>query len=209
MKLGTFDDNDLKKVQRLWSDFKSSTGATQATAASSLEMNQSAFSQYLRGEDGGGIPLNTNFVLKFCKLVGEDPKEFDIVDESEASEIKVRVTKSLTGARPTIPDVYAYTRGHRSKCYGVLMDSPEFPLGRNSVLIVEPELDIYQGDLVLLNPDDDIILGRMQTEKGGEWVLSTAMFGGFRPVPIKDGDVIHKVSSIELPKLEGKKFKRK
>lgn len=58
--------NVLDQINATWQAFKNSTGCSQAEAAKQLGMNQSAFSQYLRG----AVPLNTDFKRKFAELTG-------------------------------------------------------------------------------------------------------------------------------------------
>ena len=70
------------KVLSAWADHKDRTGMSQLKGAQALGMGQSAFSQYLRGKEGGGIPPNHSFILKFATLVGTSPRDLGWADEN-------------------------------------------------------------------------------------------------------------------------------
>ena len=71
----------LKKVNHAWLEYKAKTGVTQTQAAKVPGIKQSALSQYLRGPEKGGIPLNTDFLAKFAEMVQMDLTEFGLILE--------------------------------------------------------------------------------------------------------------------------------
>lgn len=76
----TADKQVHANVVNAWKAHKAKTGISQTRAAQSLGIGQSAFHQYLKGKDNGGIPLNRNFVVKFSKLVGSSPEDLGWTD---------------------------------------------------------------------------------------------------------------------------------
>lgn len=65
-KLGVYGPETLVRVQHAWSEYQDRTGAIQAEGAKAMGMGTSGFNQYLRGPEKGGVPLNTNFLIKFA-----------------------------------------------------------------------------------------------------------------------------------------------
>jgi transcriptional regulator with XRE-family HTH domain len=72
-KKAEYDPEVLNRVRLAWHAHKDKTGMSQSSAAEMLNMNQSAFSQYLRGT----VSLNDVFLSKFSMLIGKDPSYFD------------------------------------------------------------------------------------------------------------------------------------
>lgn len=62
-------NEELEKIQRLWKEYKVKTGDTQASAAQKIGIKQACFSLYI----SGNLPMNTIFIIKFSRLVGENP----------------------------------------------------------------------------------------------------------------------------------------
>lgn len=65
------------KVNSLWKQFKEDTKFTQTKMGEAMGMNQSAFAQYLRGKENGGLNINSEFLLRFAKVLKINPSDID------------------------------------------------------------------------------------------------------------------------------------
>ncbi|MBG6240464.1 MAG: helix-turn-helix domain-containing protein [Candidatus Symbiopectobacterium sp. Clec_Harlan] len=66
------DKQTATRLKRIWDEKKKALGLTQEKAADALGFNtQGAVSQYLNGK----VPLNTDTVIKFAKLLRVTPEE--------------------------------------------------------------------------------------------------------------------------------------
>tara|TARA_B100000767_G_C19694711_1_gene505599 strand:- start:551 stop:1144 length:594 start_codon:yes stop_codon:yes gene_type:complete len=190
------DHTLLKKVQTSWSTYKTETSTSQAKAAKALGMNQSAFSQYLRGD----IPTNTDFLQKFSKLTGED---------LIGSAVKIQNLKSrtltlryaLSNAEPLLRNVLVSSAIAVDDCYGVLIDIEHF-YSRDSVLIVDPNAEIRELDIAVLIDNGQVRLGTMQ-KLDDSWIIRIQSWGTSLDHRISSGDTIHRVTSVYFPERTG------
>lgn len=65
-KLSPAQADAARRLRQLWDTKKALLGLTQESVAERLGITQSAVGQYLRGV----IPLNTDMILKFARLLG-------------------------------------------------------------------------------------------------------------------------------------------
>ena len=133
-----------RRLKNLWDIKKSDLGLTQETAAKQLGFaRQSTVSQYLNAL----IPLNTEAVLKFAKLLEIKPTDIDpglgklLVDTSKLFEKRqVPVIGALIG---TAPD-------------GIFIEVP-LEEGKNMYAVLvdtDQVLGIAQGDHLICNPEE-------------------------------------------------------
>lgn len=89
----TQDRKKANRLKRLWNARKEDLGLTQVIAARTLQITQPSFSQYLNCV----IPLNTDIILKFAKLLGVDPTEIDPalknVTSTENTQLKAEIKR--------------------------------------------------------------------------------------------------------------------
>ena len=201
----------LKRVNQAWLDYKSKSGATQAQAAKALGIGQSSFSQYLRGPDNGGIPLNTNFLLKFSCLINKDPAEFGIdsefnVQPPEAYSMELKFT--LSGA--VLKGRYCQVRSivPSRNCYAVLVDIEGFIFHKGAIVIIDPDDDIYENDGVICRTGDGPLkIGQIVSTEDG-WRIVSPLWGDFFSFKADKEDFVHRVIGHYNPESKGKRYER-
>ncbi|MBU2972063.1 hypothetical protein KO527_22250 [Pseudoalteromonas sp. C2R02] len=201
----SYNSETLKILNETWQAFKLSTKTNQAKAAKAMGMNQSAFSQYLRGD----IPLNTDFVAKFSTMTG--------------SQIESYLTKTAKNQLHLQPIAIKYTLSGRKlldsfelmpspvnldHAYAILVDYCDFIFQRGTLLLVDTEAEIREHDaVVVINKNNRPIYGVLSF-KENEWeILEPHYFGGNRFV-IRKNMVVHRVSGSYSPETQGKIFKK-
>ncbi|MCJ8295081.1 MAG: helix-turn-helix transcriptional regulator [Colwellia sp.] len=200
-----YSDETLKTLQQAWQTFKTSTSMSQAKAAKAIGMNQSAFSQYLRGE----IPLNTDFIAKFSVLT-----KAEIVDASPGSQNEeltaypIRVSSTLSGRtlEDTITLVPLVLRSPDT--YAILVDYSDASEPEGTLIIANKNNAVRDKDTVLFwQNGTKPIYGSIRYLQSDVWeVLEPYLQGGHRH-SIDDDSVIHRVSGILLPEKKGKVFR--
>ena len=205
-------NNILKRVNQAWLDYKAKSGVTQAQAAKALGIGQSSFSQYLRGPDNGGIPLNTNFLLKFCRLINKNAVEFGIcsgldLQVPEAYSMAIRYT--LSGA--AVKDRYCHVRSivpHRN-CYAVMVDIEGFILHKGAIIIIDPDDDIHENDGVICRTGDGPVkVGQIVFADDG-WRIISPVWGDFFAFKADKEDFVHRIVGNYSPEGKGRRFERK
>lgn len=204
----------LSRVQQAWQEHRAETGTNQTKAAASLGMNQSAFSQYLRGPDKGGVPLNAEFVVKFAALVKKPPSYFD--DTFSSSELPADLRpKTLTVplryalSGNTMDEKLAVVRAVAAHegLYAILVDVQGTPYQQGSMLLVDPEDGVKEGDTVAVTTGSALKgIGELAYSDG--WVIKMLTGGQFVTLSIEKGDEVHRVTGIQLPEVKrGKAFR--
>lgn len=198
-----YSDDVLKKVQLAWSTHKASESLNQEKAAKAMGMNQSAFSQYMRG----AIPLNTDFLTKFSAFTGT---EFENIGAKSATVTgrPVRVKTTLSGRKPSVSAVLVETILENEESYLVEVDYQDYALPKGSMLLVNPKGSVRENDNVMYirggeNPN---VFGSLaQTEEGWE-ILEQLWQGGKRYLVDPEDNVI-RVVCVYYPDRRGKLFK--
>jgi transcriptional regulator with XRE-family HTH domain len=194
-----YSEDTLQRVKQAWGSFKGDTRTSQAKAAKAMGMNQSAFSQYLRGE----IPLNTDFLHKFAGLTKSDLGEVAPAG-SQLSQQPVEVRFTLSGRVLTDKTTLLPTYGKTDSIYAVLVDSLDHPLPRGTMLLVDESSPVRAIDTVILQKIDDgrVILGSLE-HLLQEWTVVEPMSVGGKSHTISEHDIVHRVYSSYAPQNTG------
>ena len=207
----SFPENILKRVNKAWLDYKTKSGVTQAQAAKAIGIGQSSFSQYLRGPDNGGTPLNTNFLIKFSRLLNKDPAEFGIASGHhlpgpEAYSMEIRYT--LTGA--VLKDRYCQVRSivPSRNCYAVEVDIEGFIFHKGAIVIIDPDEDIHENDGVVCKTGDGPMKVGQIVFSGDEWRIISPLWGDFFTFKADKEDFVHRIIGHYNPESKGKRYER-
>ncbi len=163
------DELLLARVQKAWASYRNDAGVSQAKAAKALGMNQSAFSQYLRG----AIPLNTDFLMRFGKLTAHDMG--DAIEEISATSrmraVTLPIKYTLSGAERE-GRLVVESLVPSGDCYLVENDYPTLPLRKGDYFIVDPDASVCSGSLVFVRFSADIppTIGEL-SYVNNDWVL--------------------------------------
>lgn len=173
------DELLLARVQRAWASYKTDANASQAKAAKALGMNQSAFSQYLRG----AIPLNTDFLTRFGKLTAHDMG--DVVESLNAGNpvraatlpIKLTLSGAKREGRLVVESIVP-----SGDCYLVENDYTTLPLRKGDFFVVDPKGTICSGSRVFVTFAGDAVPSIADLNYvNNDWVLiEDRMLGGRR-----------------------------
>lgn len=201
-----YNPDVLERVQAAWSSHKVDSGVSQAAAAKSLGMNQSAFSQYIRG----AIPLNTDFLRKFASLTDIDLEEFGITKNTDSTvpTKPVKVMATLSGREPKTKSHLVESILEHNSCYFVEVDYRDYALPKGSLLLVNPEGSIRNGDTVIYFREmgEPTVFGTIEeTEEG--WELTEQLWQGGKRYLVDKEDHVYRVSSLYYPSQGGKQFK--
>lgn len=198
-----YSDDVLKKVQLAWSSHKDAKALSQAKAAKAMGMNQSAFSQYLRGT----IPLNTDFLTKFTAFTGTELADFGVLAGS-VKEKPLRVLCTLSGRKPASSSMLVETILECDSSYFIEVDYADFSLQKGSMLLVNPKGNVRAGDMVVYHrkKGQPIVFGElMETEEG--WEILEQLWQGGRRYLVDPKDDVFRVVSVYYPSARGRKFR--
>jgi transcriptional regulator with XRE-family HTH domain len=202
----SYDKKILSQVQNTWRTFKDATQASQLKAAKAMGMNQSAFSQYMRGE----IPLNTDFLAKFGKLTRTPLEMFGIesaTTRNSVQAITLPIKYTLSGKRLDNESTVIDTLVPPGETYGVRVDYSDHAFPCGSILIIDPSAPIKESDLVTYIRDGQpIVYGHITKGSDGWEILEQHYFGG-RCYVVTEDDLVHRVQTCFLPVVGGKTFK--
>lgn len=201
-----YNQDVQKRVQSAWATHKQGRGVSQVAAAKALGMNQSAFSQYIRGT----IPLNTDFLRKFAALTDIDPVEFGLQsnDSGSVPSRPVKVMATLSGREPKEKSQLVESILENNSCYFVEVDYNDYSLPKGSLLLVNPEGTIREGDTVIYfkGLGEPTVFGQIEeTEEG--WELLEQLWQGGRRYLVDKEDHVYRVSSLYYPSQGRKHFK--
>lgn len=195
----------LKRVQTAWQSLKETSKLSQTAAAKAMNMNQSAFSQYIRG----AIPLNTDFLRKFAVLTEMELEELGV--QASASDTvpskPIKVMATLSGRKPTERSMLVDTILEASGCYFVEVDYSDHQLEKGTMLLVCPTGKIRNGDsVVYFRENEHTVFGKLElTEEG--WELTERLWQGGRRYLVDSVDHVYRVSCVYLPSRGGKQFR--
>ena len=202
-----YDDEVLNRVKKAWARYKHETKASQTTGARALGINQSAFSQYLRGANAGGIPLNTDFLLKFSDLVGEDVVGGLKIKKEAAGVLTHTVRATLSGIplenRVAVPSLSSEGGYYLLE---VDYDGIQFPVG--SFVVVDSKSPAREGDKVVLkkSPDEPYVFGTLM-QIGSRWFIVRPVASGGEPYQLQKGDRPEPIVAFYLSHSKGKQYK--
>lgn len=196
----------LKRVQAAWQSLKETSKLSQTAAAKAMNMNQSAFSQYIRGS----IPLNTDFLRKFAALTDLELEELGVITSSTdvVPSKPIKVMATLSGRKPTERSVLVDTILEASGCYFVEVDYSDHQFEKGTMLLISPTGKISSGDSVIYFKEDGerAVFGKLElTEEG--WELTERLWQGGKRYLVDSADHIYRVSCVYLPSQRGKQFR--
>lgn len=198
-----YSDDVLQKVQLAWSAHRDTESLSQAKAAQAMGMNQSAFSQYLRG----AIPLNTDFLSKFTAFTGTKLSDFG-AEVTAVPSRPLRVLRTLSGAKPTVNSILVETILENEASYLVEVDYNDFMLPKGSMLLVNPKGTIRHGDRVVYIRRGNVhtVFGTIsETEEG--WEILEQLWQGGRRYLVDPKDDVFRVMSVYFPLTKGSRFR--
>lgn len=209
-KMGAYGPDTLVRVQRAWSEYQDRTGATQAKGAKAMGMGTSGFNQYLRGPEKGGVPLNTNFLIKFAALVGRKPS--DLAPELGVESVSLRPTTitlpvvlTLAGRRPINRSVMIDSVGvvDPETTFAVEVDLPQCGVDQGAILIVSREAAM-EGELTLVEQGDaPPVFGTLRfDERDKNWWVAQTVGGIPGHYSLQEGDFPFRVSGVHYPRSE-------
>lgn len=145
-------DRDRKSAERLrlqWNKQKRTLGMTQAVAAKKIGFSQSALNQYLNCT----IPLNTDAVLSFARLLECRPEEIDPNFRERISLLpqRVPVISTTTRSKPSKRMIEIKRKTIYESTYGVQLDTDMTPLlPQGTIILCSPEALLREKDQVLI-----------------------------------------------------------
>lgn len=198
-KDSVFGTDVLLKVQSSWRAYQEKTNCSQAAAAHSIMMNQSAFSQYLRG----CIGLNIDFLLRFSKLVGKKPeffssslRDFDTIANSRGFKgVSVNVVGTLTST--TEPYTQTVLAGNEVEARKVTCPIGNIPV--DTILLLAKEgSPISEGDICVVMDGDESFIGAIK-EVDGVWSVIIAGLGVTTVKKISNTATVQRLEASILP----------
>ena len=207
-KLGAYGPETLVRVQHAWSEYQDRTGAIQAEGAKAMGMGTSGFNQYLRGPEKGGVPLNTNFLIKFAALVGKKPS--DLAPELGVESVSLRpititlpVVLTLAGRRPKNRSVMVDSVGviNPETTFAVEVDLPRCGVDQGAMLIVSREAAM-EGELTLIEQAEGApVFGTLRfDERDSTWWVAQTVGGIPGHYTLQAGDFPLRVSGVHYPR---------
>jgi len=201
-----YNSDTLKIINETWLSFKVSTNTSQVKAAKAMGMNQSAFSQYLRGD----IPLNTDFIAKFTALTNTDIAK--LVPQSAIRHVSMQpisIRYTLSGRRLSNSFELIPSPVNLDHAFAISVDYSDFILERGTLLLVDTIAEIREHDTVIfINKDKRPIYGVISYIENEWQVLEPHYFGGNRFFVEKSMEV-NRVSGSFIPPNLGRVFKNK
>ncbi|WP_286263749.1 hypothetical protein [Thalassotalea atypica] len=198
-----YSQKTLEKINTIWASYKGTVKTSQTKAAQAMEMNQSAFSQYLRGE----IPLNTDFIAKFSTLTQTNITE--LIPHSDLHKISLQsicVKYTLSGRE--LADTYEQIPSpvNLDHAYAIVVDYSDFIFPRGTLLLVDTISKIRESDTVILQYDDKRLIYGVISYQEQEWeVLEPLCLGGKRNA-IKQCSIVHRVGGTYYPHSQERLF---
>ncbi|MCL1142943.1 hypothetical protein [Shewanella gaetbuli] len=195
----------LSRVQKAWASFKGETGTNQTNAAKQMGMNQSAFSQYIRGS----IPLNTDFLLRFGQMTGQNLGEevaelsaIKIPNRTVVMPLKYTLSGGICDDRIAVSSVVA-----SNECYLVENDYDGLPYRKGDYFIVDPKATVTSGASVFVTFCNESPATICSIEhKRGDWELVEDRALGGKRIPLTTVKDIHLITGIYYKPPTGRKF---
>ena len=207
-----YNDEVLKKVQQAWLKYKSQAKINQTQAAKALGIKQSAFSQYLRGPEKGGIPLNTDFLTKFADFIHLDLAEFGLdsgIEMQRPAAFSMELRYTLSGATLTGRYCPVQSIVPARHCYAVLVDMQGFVMSKNSIIIIDPDADIREHDGVICkNGDGPVKVGQIIDAEDG-WRIISPTWGNVLAFKADGEEIVHRIIGYYHPDGNDKIYLRK
>ncbi|WP_394241177.1 hypothetical protein [Vibrio astriarenae] len=181
-KAAQYDPIVLERIRASWVAYKDKTGISQVKAAELLGMNQSAFSQYLRGT----VPLNNNFISKFAILVKEEPSNFDeslsrmaFRTDSVLKSSEIEITYGISGVVHNPPKIIVLPSNYiQEDRIAVEIDVRNHQHKYGSIMVAHRTVRPKEGDEVLVFNEDKTIkcIGELVREDSS-WFVRYILLG--------------------------------
>ncbi len=209
---GRFPKNVLEKVNQAWIDYKAKTGTTQTQVAKALGIKQSSFSQYLLGPAKGGIPLNTDFLVKFAHLLQLDFTEFGlecVFEQSLPKAYTLEIKYTLSGA--SLKDRYCPVQSivPNLNCYAVLVDIEGFIMHKGAIIIIDPDDNIHENDGVICRSAEGPVKVGQIVYADDAWRIISPVWGDIFAFNPDKEDFVHRIIGNYSPEGKGRLYARK
>lgn len=204
--MATYDDAILKRVNNAWGRYRSETKCSQAKAAKALGMNQSGFSQYLRGQ----IPLNTDFIKKFANLTGADNLETQMENRKQLiNAATLDVIGNLSGASSNKKRRVIPLFADKSEYALIEIDYRAHFMPEGTALVVSRTGSIKCGDTVIMQREEKRpVMGQIKKDEDG-WVVIEEHFFGGRSFHVSNADSVLRVVGACFPDSTGASYRDK
>ncbi|TKB24616.1 helix-turn-helix transcriptional regulator [Desulfopila sp. IMCC35006] len=207
-----YKDEVLKKVQQAWLQYKAQARINQTQAAKALGIKQSAFSQYLRGPEKGGIQLNTDFLTKFADFIHMDLAEFGLdsgIELKRPAAFSLELRYTLSGATLTGRCFPVQSIVPKRNCYAVLVDMQGFVMPKGSIIIIDPDADISEHDGVICKTGDGPVkVGQIVDAEDG-WRIISPVWGKVLSFKADEEGIVHRIIGYYHPDGKGKIYQQK
>ena len=197
----------LRLFQKDWHRAKEVDKWTQAKIAEALEVKQPTFNQYLHGK----IPLNAEFLLRYCRVRKIDPTSVGLVkgvSKVEASKIALPVRFSTSGLKFNEGEVkmVAVVPKGSEKLFLVEVDSDFRTIPKGAYLVCERG-QCKSGQLVVGEHDGMVVVGTLKRHGSNGWAIIQQLTTGDQAVGIDTAWKLSRVESISMPESdEGEVF---
>ena len=208
-----YGSDTLKKVQLAWNIYKDKTGATQASAAKSMGMGTSGFNQYLKGPDQNGVPLNTNFLIKFARMVGMEPSK--LAPELSVASVSLRPTTVILQVRLTLAGRKPVNRSVVVDSIGVVSTETTFAVevdvdssqSAGSMLIVSTTEQVEEGDMVIIAKEGTApVFGKLNFDAHESiWWVAQALGNSVIAYNVQEEDKPWRVVGVQYPRQAAKR----
>jgi transcriptional regulator with XRE-family HTH domain len=195
MKL--LNESAFKAFQASWNKAKTAGDWTQAKMAKALNMAQPSFNQYLKGI----IPLNLEFVLRYCAVLKIDPQTLGVtanVLKPTLTTIPVKVLFSTSGIIFENGEVRMISTIPRNAddLFLVEVDSEFRNIPKGSYLACS-KLPSSVGALVVAKSSDGKVVVGTLTKSRDTWVVIQPLVTGDLAVAVNPKDwTVSRVDSI-------------
>lgn len=183
--------------QKQWNGAKNN-GWTQVKIAEALGMRQPTFNQYLKGT----IPLNIEFVLKFCDVLKIDPQTMgvsSVVTKPETVGISVKIRFSTSGLffENGATRMVTTVPKNAEAVFLVEVDS-EFRNIPKGAFLVCSKSQCRTGQMVVaVSSERQVVVGELKKHNNG-WAVIQPLTTGDIAVPIDTSWALSKVEAISF-----------
>lgn len=164
------------RIKAAWTNHKKATGMSQLQGAEQLGMTQSAFSQYIRGKNNGGVPPNKNFITKFCNLVCTTPEELGWHEELATTHHRYLPVKYTFSGQIIYDQFIQVTTPVDAKGVFAVKNDSKMALNDKEYYLMSFDEPILDGDVVWYVSKNVISFGTIKHD-GDTWSITTPFNG--------------------------------
>lgn len=164
-----------------------------------MGMNQSAFSQYLRGT----IPLNTDFLAKFSQLTGESFLADNVTPSKGISVATLEVIATLSGKKIEKTKQTVHNANSEDN-FLIRIDYRSHYLPYGSFLLLSKTAKVREGETAVYMPEGQpFVLGTLELIDD-EWCFIEQHFFGARSHFVGNFDNVFRVQQAIYPENRGR-----